>query len=78
MDEASDQLASKRALLALKITAVKAFDVGFWGYSVSFRPGCWRDVLGGWIYGGGHGRGGTSKRNSKPGTLQSSDLDGLR
>jgi len=38
----------KRALLALKITAV---NVGFW-----VTPGCWRDdVLGGWTYGGGYG-----------------------
>jgi hypothetical protein len=45
VDEAFDQSASKRALLALKITAVKVFNVGFW-----VTPGCWRDgVLGGWI-----------------------------
>jgi len=51
MDEAFDQSASKRALLALKITAVKVFNVGFW-----VTPGCWRDdVLGGWIDGGGYG-----------------------
>jgi hypothetical protein len=66
MDEASDQSVSKRALLVLKITTAKSFDVGFWVTPVVVSTGCWRDnVLGGWIYGGGHGRGGTSKRNIK-------------
>lgn len=78
MDEASDQSVSKRALLVLKITAAKGFDVGFWVTPVVVSTGCWRDNV--WEAGfmvAGMGGVAPLSETSKLGTLQSSELDGL-